>query len=165
MLATRSGMHEERGFSLIEVLIALSLLAGALTGLSQLFAVSTRASSDARRTAMASILAAQKLEQLRSVASELTPESVGSLGHNVDGLCDFLDDYGRRLGGGTNPPDGTVFVRRWAIESLPSDPTSTFLFRVAVAPRSWMDAPDVGSGDPRVFGGAELVTVHTRRVL
>src|SRR5262245_7321501 len=154
----------ERGFSLLEVLVALSILLGVLTGLAQLFATTSRVTNDARRAAVASVLAAQKLEQLRGLGGELALLSVGSLRRNVDGLCDFIDEQGRRLGGGTRPPEGTVFTRRWAVESLPSDPASTFILRVAVVPRMWRGSLNVDAGDPRLIGGAELVTVTTRLV-
>ena len=152
-----------RGFSLIEVLVALSLLGCAVGALSQLIVASAQATADARRLALASVLASQKMEELRAVGSDLSPESTGSLRRNVDGRCDFLDEYGRGLGGGTRPPEGTTFIRRWAIEALPSDPSSTFLLRVAVMPRTWRGSSPASSADPRAFGGAEIVTIHTRR--
>src|SRR5437870_3172963 len=60
-------MKTERGFSLLEVLIATTILATAVTALAQLFAVSTRANANARTTTFASVLAQQKMEQLRGL--------------------------------------------------------------------------------------------------
>jgi prepilin-type N-terminal cleavage/methylation domain-containing protein len=154
----------DRGFSLLETLIALSLLLVALSGLAQVFATTSRATNDARRAALAAVFAAQKLEQLRGIRADLAPLSVGALRRNVDGWFDFLDDYGRSLGAGAQPPTGTIFVRRWTVESLPFDPTTTFIVRVAVIPRQWRGVATPDGGDPRLVGGAEIVTVVTRRV-
>ena len=122
----------DRGFSLIETLLALSLVALALTGLAQLFAMFTRANADARRMTLATVLAGQKMEQLRGMTAALEPKSLDSLERNVAGLCDFLDAHGRSLGGDTAPPTGTIFVRRWSIESLPVLSTDTLILQVVV---------------------------------
>jgi prepilin-type N-terminal cleavage/methylation domain-containing protein len=63
--------HE--GFSLIEVIVALALLAGALVALAELLAVGTRLNALARTTTIASVLAQQKMEQLRSLAWGFDP--------------------------------------------------------------------------------------------
>jgi prepilin-type N-terminal cleavage/methylation domain-containing protein len=63
--------HE--GFSLIEVIVALALLAGALVALAELLAVATRLNTLARVTTVASVLAEQKMEQLRSLVWGVDP--------------------------------------------------------------------------------------------
>ena len=62
------------------------------------------------------------MEQLRGVVyAELTPSPAGALDRNTSGYVDYLDAYGRSLGGGESPPAGTVYVRRWSIERLPAN--------------------------------------------
>jgi prepilin-type N-terminal cleavage/methylation domain-containing protein len=151
-----------RGFSLIETLVALSLVVVGLSALAHLFVVSVQANADARRATFASVLAAQKMEQLRGLGADLSPQPVDSLGENVDGLCDFLDEYGRSLGSGPSPPTGTVYVRRWSVESLPAGPADTLSLQVVVIPRMWRGTIAT-SGDERSFGGARLLTMKTRR--
>jgi prepilin-type N-terminal cleavage/methylation domain-containing protein len=153
-----------RGFSLIETLVAVSITAVVLSTLAHLLIVSARANADARRATFASVLAAQKLEQLRAPGVDLTPQPGDSLSRNMDGRCDFLDEYGRALGGGTTPPAGTVYLRRWSVAPAPDDPANTVVLQVAVAPRFSRGSVDAtGSGDQRLFGGAHLVSVKTRR--
>ena len=151
-----------RGFSLIETVVALSLTAVALSALAHLFIASAQANADARRATFASVLAAQKMEQLRSLGADLSPRPGGSLADNVEGLCDFLDERGRPLGSGVSPPTGTVYIRRWSIESLPSDPAETLLLQVMVVRRTWRGTPR-GSGNNGPFAGARLVSVKTWR--
>jgi Tfp pilus assembly protein PilV len=58
----------ESGFSLIEVMVATGLLVTALVTLAQLFVISTRSNLGSHNTTYASVLAEQKLEELRSLA-------------------------------------------------------------------------------------------------
>jgi hypothetical protein len=147
---------------LVETLIAISITALAITSLAQLFVIATRATSDARAAAFASILATEKIEQLRSLGPDLGPTGSSSLSADIAGACDFLDEYGRSLGTGTSPLPGTVYIRRWSIEPIASD-TETFVVQVAVFPRLWKRAVDPAASDARAFGGAQVVTVKTRR--
>jgi prepilin-type N-terminal cleavage/methylation domain-containing protein len=150
-----------RGFTLIETLVALSLAVVGLSALAHLFVLSVQANADARRATFASVLAAQKMEQLRGLGPDLSPQAGAPLSQNIAGLCDFLDEYGRSLGTGSNPPAGTVYVRRWSIESMPGT-SETLLVQVVVIPRTWRAAAASG-GSERAYGGARLVTVKTRR--
>lgn len=149
----------ESGFSLLEVLVATTIFAVAVAALADLCAVSTRANTSARATTVASMLAAQKMEQLRaltwgfdelarpltdtttdiSVSPEepgagtgLSPSPAGALAQNTAGYCDFLDATGESLGGATVPPATAVFVRRWSVEPLPSNPANTLVLQVIV---------------------------------
>src|SRR5690348_13462854 len=58
----------EGGFSLLEVLVASTIMAVALTTLAQLFVMSTNANTGAKTTTYAALLAQQKMEQLRGLA-------------------------------------------------------------------------------------------------
>jgi hypothetical protein len=169
---------QHRGISLIEVLLAMVIAIGAVGTLAHLAVVSTRVNTSARSSTLASILAKQKMEQLRSLAwsfdsngqpvsdtgtdvaafpeqafggGGLTPSPSDSLVHDVDGYCDFLDGGGRWLGAGRLPP-GTVYSRRWAIEPLASAPDRTVLLQVAV----FGQAPRIPL--------ARIVSIRTRKV-
>ena len=151
-----------RGFTLIETMVALSIVAVALTALAQLFVIAAQADADARRASFASILATQKIEELRSLGPGLAQQGSPSLNSDMAGACDFLDEYGRSLGTGTSPLPGTVYIRRWSVEPTPSDP-GTFVMQVAVFPRTWRSGVASAGSDARSSGGAHIVTAKTRR--
>lgn len=153
-----------RGFSLIETVVAMSIMAVALSALAYLFVMSAQANTDAQRTTFASVLAAQKLEQLRSQSPYLTPQTIDSLSQSVAGLCDFLDEYGRSLPAGTIPPPGTVYLRRWSIASVPSSPVVTLLLQVIVMRPVGAGSLPQPAGDSLFFGGAQVATMTTRRI-
>ncbi len=167
----RSTIHRlarERGFTLLEVLIATTLLFVGVAALAGLSMMATRANTAARTTTFASLLAAQKMEELRSLTwgydalgqprSDLTPSPADALSHNTSGYCDFLDAAGRSLGGGSSPPAQAAFVRRWSIEPLPSNPANTLVLHVLVM-RVRSDQSGVAHALP---DEASLVTVRTR---
>jgi len=185
----KESFGDEAGFSLLEVLIATTVLTVGLTALAQLFAISTRANFSAKSTTMASILAQQKMEQLRAltwgfdtlglpisdVSSDTTvvPESPAggrglrpsppdSLKTNQDGYCDFVDRYGYSLGGGATPPTGTLYIRRWSIEPMPSNPDNTLVLQVLVTP--WPDrGSDSTASTRRLPDEARIAGVKTRK--
>lgn len=110
-----------RGFSLVEVLIATTLLATAISGLAHLFALAIRANFDAGDTTWATVLAAQKIEELRA----------GPFPEPVDHAVDYLDSGGIRLDDPGAAP--RVYTRRWWVEPLPSAPDTTMVITVAVS--------------------------------
>src|SRR5436309_16113433 len=57
----------EGGFSLVETIIASSVMMAGVITLAQLFVMSTRTNVAARSTSIAAVLAQQKMEQLRSL--------------------------------------------------------------------------------------------------
>ena len=61
--------HDDRGFSLIEALVASGLLAVGVLALGQLLVVSARAATAARQVTIAATLAAGKVEALRAAAA------------------------------------------------------------------------------------------------
>ena len=126
----------DRGFSLLEVLFATTILTVAVLSIAQVIAVATRANAAARTSALAVMLAAQKLEQLRTLTwsfdaagapvSDMT--TGGALDRDVDGYCDWLDASGR-----TVPRESAAaFVRRWSVAPLPANP-DTLVLQVLVS--------------------------------
>src|SRR5678815_3685598 len=57
----------EAGFSLAEVMVATALLATAVVTLAQLFGIATRSNLSSRNTTYATVLAEQKMEELRGL--------------------------------------------------------------------------------------------------
>lgn len=104
------------GFSLIEAVVAVALLATAVVALAGLFGVATRSNLDARSTTYATVLAAQKLEQLRATGVGRG----GRLDADVAGWVDYLDPDARVVGGGSTPPASAAYVRRWSSRALPA---------------------------------------------
>jgi prepilin-type N-terminal cleavage/methylation domain-containing protein len=151
----------DRGFSLIEVLVAMMVTTVATVALAQLSVISMRANYVARATTFTTVLAAQKMEQLRALAwasdpsgaemsdtstdttvvperssggTGLSPSPADALVTNTPGYCDFLDANGRTLGGGSTPPANTAYIRRWAIEPLQVPGNDALAFQVRVTP-------------------------------
>jgi prepilin-type N-terminal cleavage/methylation domain-containing protein len=168
-------VDDARGFSLLEVLIATTILSVSLAALGQLCTMAMRANSSARTTTSAVILAQQKMEQLRSLTwsfdaigltltdtttdtttvperdaggTGLSRSPADALLQNTDGYVDYLDSYGRPLGGGATPTEGTVYIRRWSIEPLPANPENTIVIQVFVT---------------RLQDEARLISVKTRK--
>ena len=178
----------ECGFSLLEVLVASTIMAVALTTLAQMFVMSTNANLGAKSTTYAAVLAQQKMEQLRGLAwgfdtiglpvtdisTDVTvvPEQPaggtglapgGSLGQNVRGYCDFVDKNGNSLGTGTTPSAGTVYIRRWTIEPLPTNPNNTIVLQVLVTRLRDRGAADTATGTGRLPDEARVISVKTRK--
>ena len=85
-----------RGYSLVEVLVAMSLVAVGVAGLAQLVALTAYANLQAAHTTIAAVLAQQKMEELLpAAAGELAPSPADALGRNVEGYADFLDRAGQ----------------------------------------------------------------------
>jgi transposase len=55
-----------------------------------------------------------------------------TLTQSVPPYVDYLDARGRWVGNDASPPDEAVFVRRWAVRPLPSDPERTIVLQVLV---------------------------------
>jgi prepilin-type N-terminal cleavage/methylation domain-containing protein len=151
--------YSESGFSLTEVIVASAILVTGLVSVAQLFAASTDANRAARRMSLATIVAQQKIEQLRGLTwgfdalglpmsdytSNLTVtpaaptggtglglSTVATLDADTPGFVDYLGPRGEYLGTGAAPPVGTIYVRRWAIDALPTNPNNTLVFQVRV---------------------------------
>ena len=116
-----NSLRAEGGFSLIEVLVAAAILAVGILSLAQLLAMTVSANAAAGRTTDATVLAAQKLEDLRA-----EPWSV--LEANIGESADSLD----RSGGSIDAFSAAAFRRRWFIEPWFGDPAHTLVIRVIV---------------------------------
>jgi len=184
------GQRGQRGFSLLEVLFATTILIVGVAGLAQLFALSTRTNASARSTTYAAVLAQQKMEQLRGMTwgfdsaglplsdnstnitaavetptggRGLSPSPAGALGANTDGYCDFVDRTGRSLGSGANPPAGTVYIRRWSVEPLPTNPNNTLVLQVLVTRLRDRGGADDTVSVNRLPDEARIISVKTRK--
>jgi prepilin-type N-terminal cleavage/methylation domain-containing protein len=180
-----------RGFTLVEVLVASALLIVAATGLAQLVAIGARANHRAKGLTTTAFLAAQKMEQLRSLSwvydevgglrsdmstdvsreplaggglgLSITPS--GSLEQSLDGCADYVDAAGHWLGTGTRPPGNSVFVRRWAVRPFASDPSHTrVLIVLAAALEEERQFATLPSPRPHLSQDSVLVTLKVRQV-
>ena len=150
----------DRGFSLIEVVVALLLLMTVVSGLVPMITVTTRAVRDARTQTMAASLAVQKIEQLRAlcwafdefgvgVTDVTTDTSLGPFGTGGPGLshsppnsltipaagfADYADVWGAWLASGPTPPAAAVFRRRWSVRPVTGVGADALLVEVVVEP-------------------------------
>ena len=181
-----------RGFSLVEVLVAMGLLTVVSMSVAQLFALTTRANVTAKGATSTTSMAEQKLEQLRSLTwgfdlagqglpvsdtstnltatppthdgSGLNPSPSDSLEQNTPGFVDFLDGGGQWVGTGNQPPASAVYIRRWSITPLPTNPNNTLVIQVLVTPVvSEMARVQSQYTRTRMAGDSLLVTVRTRK--
>ena len=188
-LAKSRWTADARGFSIIEVLMATALMVTAVASLAQLFALSTQRNRSSKNTTFASVLAQQKMEQLRSLTwgfdllglpttdtstdttkfpetaggTGLSPSPVNTLQQNVVGYVDYLDARGQTLGGATAiTPAGAVYIRRWMVEPLPTNPNNTIVLQVLVTRHRDRGEADGGSV-LRLPDEARIISVKTRK--
>jgi prepilin-type N-terminal cleavage/methylation domain-containing protein len=179
----------DRGFSLIEVLVASTVMTIALIALAQLSVVSIRVNQIARLTTVTTVLSSQKIEQLQAltwafdaagapvsdtatdttVAPEqsaggtgLAPSPVDALAEDTNGYCDFLDAYGRPLAGsvgGGTAPPSATAFVRRW--SIATLPTvDGLLIQVSVAPRGTRAASSNVRPRP---GEARIIALKIRK--
>ena len=135
---------------LVEVLIASSLLAAVCASLPAAFASAAQASLAAGQTTLAAILAAQKVEELRSAPFA----AAGPLESS-----DVIDTAGQVIDSVGSQP---AFRRLWRTEWLAASPDQTLVITVVVAPYG-VRAPALLATPPR--GAARLVTLRTRKTM
>lgn len=98
----------------------------------------------------------------------LLPSPSGTLDGNVPFYVDYLDGNGEWLGTGGSPSPGTVYIRRWAVDRLPSSPTDTLVLRVlATTLKQELQRAAAGASGPRGKLPADswLTTVKTRKAV
>jgi prepilin-type N-terminal cleavage/methylation domain-containing protein len=183
----------EQGFTLLEVLLALALVASTLAGVAALFGVAVQATRRARDGTWTTTLAVQKLEQLGALTwsfdaatgerltdttSDLTrdlpatggpglrPSPTAALVTNTTGYVDFLDAEGHWVGTGVTPPANAVYVRRWSVQPLAAEPDDGVAVQVLVATVADRMRLAQAGGDPatRLAADTLLTTVRMRTV-
>ena len=160
-----------KGFSLIEVLVAMALVGASALGLAELITLSSRITQESRIDTVATLAAQAKMAQLRAMTwaydsagngapvsdastdVSVDPPSAGgaglswsplaSLQSNVEGYVDYVDASGAYAGRGAEPPPGAVYLRRWSIQPLPSDPAHSLVLQVTAARVSRPQSRDV----------------------
>jgi Tfp pilus assembly protein PilV len=113
-------VNRDEGFTLLEVLIATGLMATSVISLAHLFVLATQAHLGSRAMTFGTLLASQKIEQLRSAAFSGGPAQ-GE---------DAVDGYGQLLEGGAVVP---AFRRTWTVTPLPSHPSQAVVVTVVVS--------------------------------
>ena len=188
----RAESNSTSGFSLVEVLISMGLLTVVSLGVAQLFAMSAQANIVAKGSTSTTALAEQKLEQLRALTwgfdadglglpvsdtstnlavyppqangSGLNPSPPTALDQNTAGFVDYLDAGGTYVGTGSSVPSAAVYIRRWSIQPLPTNPNNTLVLQVLVTPVVNEQSRSAANGPRgRMPGDARLVSVKTRK--
>jgi type II secretory pathway pseudopilin PulG len=189
-LAKHKFSNSQGGFSIIETIFATGLLATAVVALAQMFVISVKNNQNARTGSYAVTLAEQKMEQLRGLTygfdtiglpvtdtttnttakddngpggKGLTPSPENTLTHNTDGYVDYIDQFGKNLGGGEAILDGTVYIRRWSITPLPTNPNSTIIIQVMVTRERNRGLADQSGSTERLKDEARIMSVKTRK--
>ena len=156
------------GFTLIETLVAVALLAGLAAGLAHVVVVARRAVAMGAADSVATVAATQKLEELRSLEWSfdsrtgervtdtttdlaqpgssgggvgLRPSPAAAIESGLPGYVDYLDASGAWIGTGAEPLPGTAYIRRWAVATHESN-QDLLVLQVAVIDRR------VSSADP-----------------
>ncbi len=92
----------------------------------------------------------------------LQASPAGTLGSNTPPYVDYVDGAGRWVGHGSDPPPSAVFIRRWAVQPLATDPERTLVLQVLVTTvRDDRSRTAAWSGAAGV--DAVLVSVLTRK--
>jgi len=132
----------DRGFTLIEVLVASALVVSVIGGLAQLAAKGVAQSHAARTSGGALALAQGKLEELRAapwaydagggpVSDPALAESpADTLLADRDGWCDAADEFGRQVA--TADVRGAAYRRRWFIARFDAANPDTLVLKVCV---------------------------------
>lgn len=180
------------GFSLIEVVVSMAILTVVSLGVAQLFAASTKANIIARGQTSTMALAQQKMEQIRSLTwgfdangeglpvsdtstnlsvypmtkdgTGLDPSPWDSMEQNTPGYVDFVDAGGNWVGTGKTAPGDAVYVRRWSIQPLPTNPNNTLVIQVMVSQLAQENSRTKTIWTrTRMSGDTLLITVKTRK--
>ena len=94
----------------------------------------------------------------------MNPTPADSLEQNTTGCVDFLDANGGWVGTGGTPPATAVYIRRWSIQPLPTNPNNTLVIQVLVTPIANEAARQTtGNARVRMPGDTLLTTVKTRK--
>ena len=108
----------QKGFTLIEVLVAMCITISGVVAMAQLFRIAAIGTTSARDTTLATVYAIQKAEEIRSDPQVSAP---GTLQRNTRGYVDHLDASGNVVGEEEVAPPPAVYTRRWSIELVPGE--------------------------------------------
>jgi len=146
--------HPERGTTLIEAVIAIGILAGAVVSLAGLSSMAIRTNTLARERSLATVYSLQKLEELCRDARRLSTSPGDALESDTPGFIEYLDRHGHVVGATA----GVVFVRRWAVAEMSAD-ANLLVIQVEVAPcRTARGANRCGDATAR----ARLASIRSR---
>ena len=159
-----SSIHSSRGFTLVETIVATSILITALAGVAQLLLLGAQLTRQASVSGQALIAAQDKLESLRGLpfgydeiggnhtAPALAPSPYSSLSENLPPYVDWIDSSGAPL----TDSGGAALVRRWRIDTLDDAAPEAITIEVCVFRAS------TGETDIRA-AEACLSTIRTRQ--
>lgn len=181
----------ERGFSLVETLVATGILATVAMGVAQLFAVSINSNVAAKSQTSTAALAGEKMEQLRSLTwgydttglglpvsdtttniaidpptaggNGLNPSPAATLDQNIPGYFDYVGIDGVWAGANDPPTGDAVYLRRWSIEPLPTNPNNTLILQVMVTTVRMESMRDPTQPKRRLPGDSWIVSIKTRK--
>jgi hypothetical protein len=172
---------DQAGSSLVEVLIAALIMVTGVVTMVRLIAIAVERNVDARSRTMATILATQKIEQLRALVWTIDPSGAevedtstdtstvpessggtglqvspsGALSVNTPGFVDHLDATGAIVGRGAQPPPLATYTRRWSI--APAVVDGALVLQVRVVRKN--------ARDDRSGRDIKIVTVKARKRL
>jgi prepilin-type N-terminal cleavage/methylation domain-containing protein len=168
------------GFTLVEVVVAILLMAVLAGGTASLLATSARTLINARAQSTAVQLATNRMEQLRSLpwgygaavaplaggdsttdlsaaspspgGPGLAPSPATALEVDVAGLVDHLDNDGRWVGNAPGDAAGATFTRRWRVDAPPGHPDLILIHVRVVDRRARIDDLHVSTARARTAG-------------
>ena len=179
------------GFTLVEVVIAMMLLTTVALGVAQIFCIAIQRNMAARHQTSTTVLAQQKLEQLRALTlgfdaatgqpltdtstnltteppsaggGGLNPSPSNSLISNTPGYVDYLDSRGNWVGSGGTPPATALYVRRWSVLPLPANPDNSLILQVLVTIVGRDQEVLAGGVRRRAADEALVATLKTRKM-
>jgi len=168
----------------------MMLLSMVALGVAQLFGIAIQRNMAARYQTSTTVLAGQKLEQLRALTlgfdpasglpvtdmstnlttepptsggGGLNPSPSNSLSTNTPGYVDYLDSRGNLLGTGGAPPPTALYIRRWNISPLPTNPNNTLILQVLVTTVNRDRQMPVAGPRRRAADEALVATLKTRK--
>ena len=98
----------------------------------------------------------------------LSPSPEGTLEYDTPYYVDYLNADGLWIGSGGAPTPGTVYIRRWAVDPLPTNPGDTLVLRVLTTTlKQELQRASRGAGGPRgrLTADSWMVSVKTRKAL
>lgn len=155
-------VRDERGFSLIEVMVAIVILTVGLLSLAQMMVLATNSNTLSGRMTSCSALAREQLERLKAAPFYTTPPTVrnpllvagGDVNATVAGYSQFYDQDGL-----PSAAANALFETRWQITDVP---TALPLEMVQIQMRC---LPAAGMRDQfAVIGDARFTTFRTANV-